>query len=482
MLRDEWEPIDRIIVSTKQTKDGLVILTPLAQTIIRAASFEGIQSIILNANQVYQKAILKALLDRNLIRTLRDVQIINNQIDTVWARDSAPIIRFSADNTHTAILTGTLSIDLQEEDKANASIKRVGQALKINYEEVPMVTSQTPQPLKFPLRIDGGSWMTTQGGRTLLTTARFYEHNGGADLQEKINGLLNDKFGIEQIILLKPLMENICGKFNSYKLSNSHIDLQVRALPDNQVLVARVPDDDPQLPILQENISILKKAGFIVLEVVNAKPKSTDENLIFRTYTNALFLNQTVLIPQYGDEKADLAALEVYETALNAQKKPDDKTRYKIVQVDCSEVIKKSGALRCAGRELPRVPSKDKGPAVCSQNNTTVLFDASSGLLSFSSGLINFIGSLSDTSTAVALADELLIGATLMVEELVFEPRLSANGQYVFMGGSLQLSKAGLNILTARLPILTINKFLPEKGFNLFGALSKITLLPILLG
>ena len=100
---------------------------------------------------------------------------------------------------------------------------------------------------------------------------------------------------------------------------------------------------------LPANVRALIEAGVLeskILRVDNAAEGPGPK--YFKTYTNALFLNKTLLIPKYGDAEKDAAALAAYERALNGALPAGDSRRYRIVQVDCSEAIQYSGAPRCA--------------------------------------------------------------------------------------------------------------------------------------
>jgi hypothetical protein len=57
----------------------------------------------------------------------------------------------------------------------------------------------------------------------------------------------------------------------------------------------------------------------------------------YRTYTNSVFVNNTILVPTY-EEEWDTTALRIYREALPG---------YKVVGIDCNEIITASGAIHC---------------------------------------------------------------------------------------------------------------------------------------
>jgi hypothetical protein len=57
----------------------------------------------------------------------------------------------------------------------------------------------------------------------------------------------------------------------------------------------------------------------------------------YRTYTNSVFVNNTILVPIY-EEQWDTTALRIYREAMPG---------YKVVGIDCNEIIGASGAIHC---------------------------------------------------------------------------------------------------------------------------------------
>ena len=169
---------------------------------------------------------------------------------------------------------------------------------------------------------------------------------------------LKKNFGINRVHELKPLIQH--GQF--YHLHNTHVDLQVRTLPHRRAIVASVSEDDEQHAILEHNAEMLRTAGQEVLRIENARVELPRERAtqqrFFKSYTNALFLNGVVLIPAYGDEERDRAALAVYNKALN-EGLPSNRRSYVVRQIPESygvEAIEFSASIRCAARELHRSP------------------------------------------------------------------------------------------------------------------------------
>ncbi len=71
----------------------------------------------------------------------------------------------------------------------------------------------------------------------------------------------------------------------------------------------------------------------------NAYPSNGGD---YRTYTNSVFINKTILIPTY-EQKYDTTALRVYR---------ENFPGYKVVGINCNEIIPASGALHCITKEI----------------------------------------------------------------------------------------------------------------------------------
>lgn len=304
---------------------------------------------------------------------------------------------------------------------------------------------------------------TKDGVVTLVTTTALYDGNGGEALKETVNKTLKDTFGITTVIDLTPLDATAPG----YKLSNVHVDLQVRTLPGRKVIVASVPAGDPQSGILDGNADRLRRAGFTVIRIDNAPRSAVDSP--FKTYTNALFLNDTVVVPKYGDAAKDAAAKTAYSLALG--------DKYKVVQVDASEAITFCGAVRCAARDIPRLPSRPEAKSAESKS-PFISFDSATGILSITDDVVNFLGDPGAPLTDPRFVDDILLGATIEVGDFTLASGMSVPDRFAFVGGTLRFHKDGVDLLRASLPVLSIYGTQPSAALNTFAVLHDLSLAP----
>ena len=255
-------------------------------------------------------------------------------------------------------------------------------------------------------------------------------------------------------------------KAAGYDLANDHIDMQMRTLPGKKVIAAFVPDTDPQFVILDNNVKALRAAGYTVVPVYNVP---LDGTKAFKSYTNALFLNDTVLIPSYGDAVRDKAAYDAYTGALG--------NKYKVVQIDASQAILKCGFARCSARELPRVVSMPVGPEASSKS-PKVSFDPASGVLSFSEDIIDFLGYAGGADLDPLFATDPLLGASIEISDMVLSTDMSVEDRFAFLGGTLHLRRNGADLLSASIPVFSIYGTHPAAALDMFGVLSDISLAP----
>lgn len=182
---------------------------------------------------------------------------------------------------------------------------------------------------RVPFVLDGGNLISDGRGRCVTTTLGVME--SGVDL-EVFRAMLRKHFGCEVTVVL-PALENE---------PTGHVDMYVALPGPGRALVAEGreatgPEDTLELDWAA---MLLTDAGFEVSRV--PMPDSWDE--VFRSYTNAVAVNDVVLVPVYPDAPAhEEEALAAFRAAYPGRK---------IVPIDASEVIELDGAVHCATQTL----------------------------------------------------------------------------------------------------------------------------------
>lgn len=126
-----------------------------------------------------------------------------------------------------------------------------------------------------------------------------------------------------------------------------HIDMHMKLLDEETILIGEYPTGISDGPQIEANIDYIKNNylsafgtpyRFVRIQMPpDATNRYPSQNGDYRTYTNSIFINKTVLVPIYNPTY-DNAALEIYRKALPG---------YKIIGINCNSIIQSGGALHC---------------------------------------------------------------------------------------------------------------------------------------
>jgi agmatine/peptidylarginine deiminase len=195
-----------------------------------------------------------------------------------------------------------------------------------------------------PLRLNGGNLLANGEGWLFTTTQVLTFNMRDGHSQEDIGGLLRRYFGAEHWVVLEPLSGE----------PTQHIDMFMTLVaPDVAVLASLDPKDDP------DNARRLDEAALQVSKAqtragpmkVHRLPMPSHSDGKWRTYTNVIFANETLLIPSYPDVSPDLdrQAFELYSKLLPG---------HRVVQIDASSIIQKNGSLHCISIQVPQISKR----------------------------------------------------------------------------------------------------------------------------
>jgi len=118
-------------------------------------------------------------------------------------------------------------------------------------------------------------------------------------------------------------------------------------IDEETILIGQYPEGISDGPQIEANIQYLEdsiKTSFGNKFNIVRLPMPPDQNGRYpdaggnyRTYTNAVFINKTLLVPTY-QEKYDTTALRIYRENLPG---------YNVVGINCNNIIGQLGALHC---------------------------------------------------------------------------------------------------------------------------------------
>ncbi|WP_170254490.1 agmatine deiminase family protein [Phaeodactylibacter luteus] len=126
-----------------------------------------------------------------------------------------------------------------------------------------------------------------------------------------------------------------------------HLDMHMRLIDEETIVIGQYPEGVADGPQIEANIEYLLNEvptpfgnPYRIIRMPmppDADGRYPDNNGDYRTYTNALFVNKTLLVPIY-EEQYDTTALRIYEEALPG---------YRVVGIDCNGIIPSLGAIHC---------------------------------------------------------------------------------------------------------------------------------------
>lgn len=270
-----------------------------------------------------------------LVSPLVDIQEM--KIDELWIRDTGPIYVKNREgklvgldvnfNYWGAKYKGTVDSTVARAILANDGIERV---------QAPFVT-------------EGGAIEVDGEGTLLITESSIVNdnRNPGATKQE-LEQQLKAALGIQKVIWLR----GIKGK----KITDCHIDGTARFVSPGKALLTRPPTgaekviiqayEDAKQVLHAETDARGRKIE--VLELAEADPALFGGDAYQRTltYLNYLLVNGGVIIPEFGDDSADAAAVKMFKGLF-----PDRL----IVPVRLNTLRRLGGGIHCATQQQPTV-------------------------------------------------------------------------------------------------------------------------------
>lgn len=193
----------------------------------------------------------------------------------------------------------------------------------------------------------GGNWMVDGFGTAFASKLILEEnvpgnpYNVSAKSETQINGIMATFMGVTRYIKMETL------PFDEIH----HIDMHMKLLDEETILIGRYPQgvsDGPQIEAnllyVLDNFQSMFGTPYRIVRI--PMPPSTantwpSNGSSYRTYTNSVFINRTLIFPSYREEY-DTVAMRIYRENLPG---------YKILPIDCddpgSNIIAQSGAIHC---------------------------------------------------------------------------------------------------------------------------------------
>jgi hypothetical protein len=131
-----------------------------------------------------------------------------------------------------------------------------------------------------------------------------------------------------------------------------HIDMHIKLLDEETLLIGQYPTGTADGPQIEANLQYILSTfnslfgtPYKVIRIVMPPDGNGDYPDAFgdyRTYTNAVFVNKTVILPTYA-QQYDTTAIRIYREALPG---------YTVTGINCNSIIPQSGAIHCITKEI----------------------------------------------------------------------------------------------------------------------------------
>jgi len=272
------------------------------------------------------------------ITNLDNVSILPASYNTIWLRDYAanPVY---ANEVDSLILVDWIYNRNRPQDDNSCEV--IADHLNLPIYR----TSEAP----YDLMNTGGNYMSDGFGTAFASHLITDENDGTGDYgldypthtESEIDQIMSEFMGINTYIKMETLPYD----------GIHHIDMHMKLLDEQTILVSEYPEGVADGPQINANIQYVLNNYNSVFQtpyrIVNIPaPPSTsgnypDNNGAYRTYSNAIFVNGTIIFPTYREEY-DSIAYRIWSEACPG---------YNLVGIDCdnagNNIISQSGAIHC---------------------------------------------------------------------------------------------------------------------------------------
>ena len=269
---------------------------------------------------------------------LENVEIVSAEYNSIWIRDYGANTVYGSWNDDRVLVDWMYNRPRPDDDVIPDVL---GDHMGLD------VYTTTAEPTD--LMNTGGNWMSDGFGTAFASELILEENDGGSSWwtdfpdhsEAEIDQIIEDFHGVDTYIKMPVLPYD----------GIHHIDMHMKLLDESTLLVAEYPmgvADGPQINANMDYVlaNYTTKWGtpFDVIRIPSPPEQGwgyPDQDGWYLTYTNSVFVNNTILLPTYYTEY-DTTAIRIYEEALPG---------YEVVGIDCdnngSAIISLSGAIHC---------------------------------------------------------------------------------------------------------------------------------------
>ena len=300
-------------------------------------SFNAIQAQIIKYGQLEGKVYLfcsdsnavKTYLTGQSVTPTSNIKYIYGSFNTIWARDYGPWAIYKNVADSVSLVDWIYNRPRPQDDQIPTLLS--------NYLSIPIYSTTTAP---YALTHTGGNFMTDGNGTGFSSKLVLNENSALSEAQ--VDTIMRKFMGIKRY----PKMETL-----PYDQIH-HIDMHIKLLDEETLLVSQYPAGVADGPGIEANLQYILtnfqtcygKPYKVVRILAPPGPNGQYPNNggDYRTYTNSLIINKTVLVPTYAPQY-DSTALRIYREAMPG---------YKIYGIDCNAIIPSLGAIHCITKEI----------------------------------------------------------------------------------------------------------------------------------
>lgn len=307
----EWEEVEGIVIAWRNFPD-------LLTEIVRYAKDEGLVYIVTTDDSPVRQRLTNAG-----ITDQENIRYIIAGINSIWIRDYGP-----------------WTVYLDEVESRGISDYTYNRPQRPRDDQVPYEVADFIGDPVYNADEDPYSWIHTGGNflrdgyKAAYSSDLVLRENSGKTGQE-IAEYAKLFFGVEDYRILSRL---------DYDTIH-HLDMHMRILDEETIAIGEYPAGVADGPVIEENLAYIRNhyrtpygRPYRILRL--PMPPQNGQYPPFAdylTYTNSVFLNESILVPVYGIPEDELA-LDLYQEYFPG---------YRVVGIDCSTIISRLGALHC---------------------------------------------------------------------------------------------------------------------------------------
>ncbi len=323
----EWEEIQGLTITW-------VDYIPILKQIVDYAQEECIVYIVCSDSTSVKNSLTSSTIP------LTNVKFLEEGFNSIWCRDYGPWNIYKKDVEELSIVDWIYNRPRPKDDVIPSALADLS-GLPI-YE-----TTAAP----YDLVATGGNFMV-DGHGTAFSSKLILEDNGpGNDFdatiktEAEIDTILKKYMGINRYILMETLPYD----------EIHHIDMHMKLLDEETLMVGEFPEGVGDGPQIEENLQYVmdnylncfgRPYKVVRIPMVPSDNGNYTPSAYYRTYTNSVIVNKTVIVPTYREE-FDTTALRIYKESMPG---------YNIVPIDCDDpsalIIAALGAVHCITKEI----------------------------------------------------------------------------------------------------------------------------------